>query len=130
MKQDNRIVLVCDDNNDSCELLEFLFKSSGFKVICCDNLDDCLAQAQENILDAVILDNRFGEYSSLEVSRQIRDVNLTLPIVFYSAEARRSEIDKAIDAGASAYLVKPGDFEKLTGTIINLIEQAEKDSKI
>lgn len=88
----------------------------------CDNLEECLSQARQKNFQAIILNNRFGNISSLDVSRQIRSFDSTVPIIFHSGEARQSEIDKALAAGANAYLVKPNNFEKLTDTVIKLIE--------
>ena len=122
MEQQKRTVFVCDDNSDSCELIKFVFQVEGYKVVSCDNLEDCLSGARQNDFDAIILDNRFGQVSSLDACRKIRSFNQSVPIIFYSGEARASEIDKALKGGANAYLVKPNDFERLTGTVIGLIE--------
>lgn len=99
-----------------------IFQLEGYKVASCDNLEECLSQARQNNFEAIILDNRFGKVSSLEACREIRGFNRNIPIIFYSGEARASEIEKALMAGADAYLVKPNDFERLTETVINLIE--------
>lgn len=123
MKQSKRTVFVCDDNSDSCELIKFVFELEGYEVVSCDNLEDCLSGALQNDFDAIVLDNRFGQVSSLEACREIRGFNRTVPIIFYSGEARAAEINKALEAGADAYLVKPNDFERLTGTVINFIKR-------
>lgn len=122
MEQQKRTIFVCDDNADSCELIKFVFELEGYKVVSCDNLEDCLSGARQNNFDAIILDNRFGQVSSLDACREIRGFNKSVPIIFYSGEARTSEIDKALQAGANAYLVKPNDFEQLIGTVTGLIE--------
>jgi DNA-binding response OmpR family regulator len=123
MEQSNKTIFVCDDDPDSCELIKFVFGLQGYKVISCNILDECLSQAREKIFQAIILDNRFGGSSSLEVSRQIRSFDSTVPIIFFSGETRQSEIDKALQTGANAYLIKPTDFEKLTATVISLIDE-------
>ena len=122
MEQLKQTIFVCDDNADSCELIKMVFQLEGYEVASCDNLDDCLSQARQNNFDAIILDNRFGQVSSLEACREIPEFNQSVPINFYSGETRASEIDKALKAGANAYLVKPNDFERLTETEINLIK--------
>lgn len=122
MEQSNQTVFVCDDNADSRELIKMLFQLEGYEVVSCDNLEDCLSGALQNNFDAIILDNRFGQVSSLEACREIRGFNRMVPIIFYSGEARTSEIDKAHEAGADAYLIKPNDFERLTETVFNLIK--------
>jgi len=122
MEQSKQTIFVCDDNTDSCELIKMVFQLEGYKVTSCDNLQDCLSLARQNNFEAIILDNRFGQVSSLEACREIRGFNQTIPIIFYSGESRQSEIDKALKAGANAYLVKPNDFERLTKTVISLIK--------
>ncbi len=129
MKQSNRTVFVCDDNADTCELITFAFQLKGYQVISCDNLEECLSQARQKNFQAIILDNRFGQTSSLEVCKEIRGFDSGVPIVFFSGEVRDAEIDKALMAGANAYLVKPNDFEKLVPTTLELIEGTYRNSQ-
>jgi DNA-binding response OmpR family regulator len=121
-------ILVCDDNRDSSELLKFAFNLEGFEVVIGDDLDRCLDEAVRKNFQAIILDNRFGNLSSIDVSRHIRRIDPNVPIIFYSGEARSSEIEKALSAGANAYLIKPLDFEKLTDTVIDLIKKTGAES--
>lgn len=123
MPQLNRSIFICEDDADSRELLRFVFELEGYTVVACDNLEECLAQARTGNFQAIILDNRLGGTSSIDVCRQIRDVHQAIPLIFYSGEARQPEIDKALAAGANAYLIKPLDFERLPGTVIALIEK-------
>ncbi len=122
MEQQKQTIFVCDDNTDSCKLIKSVFQLEGDEVVSCDNLEDCLSGASQNNFDAIILDNRFAQVSSLEACREIRGFNRSVPLIFYSGESRASEIEKALQAGANAYLVKPNDFERLTETVINLIK--------
>jgi CheY-like chemotaxis protein len=122
--QDSKYTVLCvDDDKVNLDLLTFVFEHDNFEVLACDSLDECLEHAQSKKLDAIILDNRFGNESSLEVCEKIRDFNPTIPIVFYSGEARPIEIDRVLKACADAYLIKPNDFNKLTDTVIELIEE-------
>lgn len=122
--QDSKYTILCvDDDKDNLDLLTFIFEHENFEVLACDSLDECLDHARNKKLDAIILDNRFGNESSLEVCEQIRGFNPDIPIVFYSGEARQIEIEKVLNACADAYLVKPNDFNKLTDTVVELIEE-------
>jgi two-component system, OmpR family, alkaline phosphatase synthesis response regulator PhoP len=114
-----------DDDKDNLELLTFLFEHADFNVVSCDTLEECLSLARKEKLDAIVLDNRFGNQSSLEACEEIRALNPDIPIVFYSGEARQIEIEKVLNACADAYLVKPTDFDKLTETVEELIEEVQ-----
>lgn len=125
MKTTKPTILCVDDNKDNLELLAFIFEDRGFEVITCTSLEDCLSQTRQNQFSAIILDNRFGEESSLEACQEIREENPTIPIIFYSGEAREAEIQKALDACGDAYLVKPLDLEKLPDVTDKLIVESQ-----
>jgi DNA-binding response OmpR family regulator len=115
-------ILCVDDDEDSLELLTIIFEQEGFDVKSCNSLEDCLPLIYENDFTAIILDNWFSGGTSLEVCRKIRSFNSTIPIIYYSAEVRETEIKKALATGATAYLMKPDDFDEITETVSQLIQ--------
>lgn len=121
MEHIKHTILCVDDNKDNCDLLSFVFGQEGFEVISCESVEECSIEIRKRKLSAVILDNHFGETTSLEVCKEIRDFDTSIPIIFYSGESRPKEIEKALQAGADAYLVKPNDFDKLTTTVNRFI---------
>lgn len=125
MKSAKQSILCVDDNEDNLDLITYIFKDENFEVTACTSLEDCLSQIRQKHFSAIILDNRFGDESSLEVCKEIRSSNPTTPIIFYSGEARETEITKALDACGNAYLVKPLDLDKLTDVANKLIEEAQ-----
>jgi CheY-like chemotaxis protein len=127
MEQSKYTILCVDDNQDNLDLIKFVFEQKGFAAVACDSLDECLFRIRQNRFDAIILDNRFGNATSLEICEEIRIYNPHTPIIFYSGEARPAEIEKALKAGANAYLVKPNDFDKLTETVVRYIQATQSE---
>lgn len=124
MKSAARSILCVDENKDNLELLTITFEQEGFTVTTCQSLDECLTEARLNEFSAIILDNRIGDRTSLDVCREISDFSPDTPIIFCSGEARKTEIEKAIEAGGVRYFVKPVDFDKLANAVKELIEDA------
>lgn len=124
MEQERKAILCIEDDEDTCELLSFVFEQKGYKVKTCSQTD-CLTLIHEEKFLAIVLDNYFDGIKGTSICREIRSFDQTTPVVFFSGEARKAEIDKGLAAGANAYLIKPNDFEKLTETVINLIRNAE-----
>ena len=62
------------------------------------------------------------EKDGVDVCREIRDSGDETPIIFYSADARESTSEVAIEAGADAFLVKPNDLMKVLETVTNLVK--------
>lgn len=123
MIESNPTILCVDDDRDNCELVETVFKLADYKVVTCGTAEDGIDRARKEKFGAIILDNRLSDSTGAEICRAIRSFDHAVPIVFFSGEARESEIGKAFASGANAYLVKPNDFEKLTLTVIKLIEE-------
>lgn len=123
MEAVKKSILCVDDNSDSRELLTFIFEENGFEVSACETLENCLSEARQKTFSAVILDNRFGNVTSLDACREIRSFNPTIPIIFYSGEARPAEIEKALEAGGNKYLTKPLGLSELVEAVKKLIEQ-------
>lgn len=121
MNQNTSRILCIEDDEDTCELVTFVFKQEGYNVESCRSAE-CLKIIYEEKFLAIILDNYFIEKSGVEICREIRAFDQKTPIIFFSGEARQTEIDKALAAGANRYLVKPNDFDKLLPTTIELVE--------
>ena len=115
-------ILCIEDNQDTCELVTFVFNQAGYEIESCTQ-SECLEHMQGEKYLAIILDNYFDGLNGIEICREIRSLDKITPIIFLSGEARQAEIDKAMAAGANAYLIKPNDFERLTDTVIKLIRE-------
>ena len=124
MKNNPLKILCIEDDEDTCELIAFVFKQAGYSVEACSQTD-CLKLIREEKFLAIILDNYFVELSGVQICQEFRSFDRTTPVIFFSGEARQEEITKALSAGANDYLIKPNDFEKLLPTTIKLIEESE-----
>jgi DNA-binding response OmpR family regulator len=122
MSESKLKILCVEDDEDTCELIGFVLKQAGYEVETCSRVD-CLKLIHEKKFLAFILDNWFEGTSGVDICKEIRSFDLNTPVIFCSGEARRFEIDKALAAGANAYLVKPIDFEELTETVTKLVRE-------
>jgi len=57
--------------------------------------------------DLVLTDWNMPNKNGLEVIREIRALNTTVPIIMVTTEAEKTRVLEAIQAGVSDYLVKP-----------------------
>lgn len=122
MQSDKFSILCVESYADTLELLTVIFEEKGYDVTACGSMNDCLPLVYKSNFDAIVLDNLIGGIKSLDVSRKIREYDKKIPIVFFSAEVRKKEIEKAMETGANAYLIKPADFDDLINTVTKLIQ--------
>lgn len=118
-------ILCTEDDADSRELIVFILRDAGFDVICTDNADEALKLAQSQSFDLYLVDNWLPGLSGDQLTRQIREFDSETPILFYSGAAQESDIERARNAGAQGYLVKPAGYEELVTEVSRLISEAK-----
>jgi len=118
-------VLYADDNEDSCLMLSTMLAFSSIETTSANTIDEALRLARVEQFDLYLLDTRFPEGSGLELCRKLHEFNSSIPIVFYSGDARETDKAKGLAAGADAYLVKP-DSDTVTPTIFRLLNQTAR----
>jgi CheY-like chemotaxis protein len=123
-------ILYVDDNADSCEVISFLLNiaDNKYDVTTAESADKALNLIKVQNFDLYILDYRLPEIDGIELCRLIRKIDTVTPIIFYSGAAYKAERERAMAAGANAYLVKPNDLDNLTETVkVLLSETAQSD---
>lgn len=121
ISQQKRILCV-EDNKDTCELLTFLL--SDYQLVFTDSIETSLEVFNSQHFDLCILDNWLRDGFGTDLCRQIREINPDVPIIFASGVAQKHEIQKALSAGAKAYLTKPYSIDELEQIVKELIEKS------
>ena len=109
-------LLICDDAPDNLEVLEEILKPLGFDVLTTSNGKECIATAQQQVPDAVLLDLYMPELNGFETVRALREMPACrdTPIISVSADAFSETRNQSLAAGSSEHLAKPIKVEKLT----------------
>ncbi len=110
-------VLCSDDHEDTRALMALWLDLSGYEVTTAGSLAETLPLAQKGNFDLFILDGWYGDGLGFDLCKQIRQFDTRTPILFLSALAFQSDIEKGLAAGAQAYLTKPFDLDVLGQTI-------------
>ena len=116
-------ILCVDDQIDTVEAIKILLQLEGYGVTTAMTAKDAMLLLENNQYHAVILDTGLPDTSGLDLCRWIRADSADVPIIIYSGNSGKSDIDKARAAGAARYLVKPADFDDIVGAIQDVIKQ-------
>jgi CheY-like chemotaxis protein len=115
-----RRVLYIEDNAVNAMLMEaVLERVPGVRLVCAALPEVGLELAQADPPDLVLLDIQLPGIDGFEVLRRLRasPATLSIPVVAVSANAMRSDIERARAAGFDDYLTKPIDFERLLALV-------------
>ena len=121
MYEEKPHVLYVEDQADTRTLITFMLDMSGLVVTAVERARDGLQQLDLHHFDLVLLDNALPDVSGCNLCRVIREFDKEVPILFYSACDLPDEIERAIDAGADGYQIKPTDTDHLPHRIWRLI---------
>ena len=100
-------ILVVDDDPADRQLVTQILEKQGLQVLQAGTSAAGLACAEQEPLDAAILDVLLPDGDGIGLFRQIRKIDSTLPVVFVTASGSSNTAIEAMQLGALDYLVKP-----------------------
>jgi DNA-binding NtrC family response regulator len=123
-------ILIIDDNDDVVQALGVLFKINDIGWAGANTPEDGLALLAEGSFDLVIQDMNFSrDITSGEEGKclfgDIRNLLPDIPIIVITAWTDLESAVELVRSGASDYLAKPWDDDKLLVTVNNLLELNE-----
>lgn len=116
-------VLVVDDDPVILRLLELNLELEGHTVGTAVDGQDALDQVTAFEPDLILLDVMMPKVDGFEVCKRLREDPETaeVPIVFLSAKAQSSDVERGTAVGGSAYVTKPFDPVELVDLIDQLV---------
>lgn len=119
----NRRILVAVGAEDDRTSLSDQLRDRGFAVTAAADGGEALARIAESAFDVVLLDARPGLDSALETLGRIRETcdADALPVILATDLDDGEGIERALDAGANDYVVKPIAFPRVLARIRNQV---------
>jgi len=109
-------ILLIDDDMRNIYALTSVLEDKGIQIQIGKNGEDGLEKLSQNPdVDLIIMDIMMPGMDGYEATKKIRKENRfkNLPIIALTAKAMKGDRAKCIEAGASDYLAKPVDTDKL-----------------
>src|SRR5436190_7857051 len=125
MSKRKGVVLVIDDEEEIRESIEILLTSEGLNTDTAANGEEGLKKIDENFYDVVLLDLMLPGKSGMEVQKDIKRIDPTLPVVIITAIGALETAVTAIKDGSFDYVTKPWNNEKLIVIANNAIKQRQ-----
>ncbi len=119
-------ILVVEDNQDLRELIIQMLVFEDYDILTAKDGEEALELISLHRFDLILLDIMLPGISGMEVLIKIRSAKdsqvKNLPVVMVTAKSLIDDIDAALLAGATSYLVKPFRAAALTTKIQNILE--------
>jgi DNA-binding response OmpR family regulator len=115
-------ILVVDDEEDVARALKVRLKANGYSVVLASDSVQAYTMANKEKPDLIILDIMIPGGGGFVVAERLKQSTAThhIPIIFLTGISGGEE--RAYKVGASGYMMKPYQPEKLLETINNALE--------
>jgi DNA-binding NtrC family response regulator len=113
-------ILAVDDEQNLLELLITVLGKRGFKVKTALNGIEALRLLDQESFQLALLDLKMGPVNGVQLLKEIKDRRPVIKVIMMTAYPTNETRTQASANGASAYLTKPVDIQKLVDTLNSL----------
>jgi DNA-binding response OmpR family regulator len=110
-------IIVIEDQEDLAALYESSLSKEGYRVQKAYTGEEGVALFQDEGADAVMLDMTLPEMNGLQVLREIRALNTSVPVVVVTGETSEDTRRHCERLGVHDYLPKPVDYNRLSAAL-------------
>ena len=114
-------IVVAEDSHTQAVLIRFHLQKAGFEVRVAGDGVEALAAVAAAPPDLVLTDMQMPNLDGLGLVRKLRESQPSLPVVLMTAFQSLESAVRLVRAGASDYIAKPWDDDKLVATVKNLM---------
>jgi DNA-binding NtrC family response regulator len=106
-------ILVVDDEQGVCDMLEKFLKIKGYEVSTALSGEEALTLVKEKKPHVVLLDIRMPEMDGLECLERIKEIDEEIGVIMITALKQEEVGKKAMELGAYDYITKPLSLQYL-----------------
>jgi two-component system, OmpR family, alkaline phosphatase synthesis response regulator PhoP len=124
-------ILVVDDEEDLCEILQFNLETEGYEVDVAYSAEDALKKdiSQYNLR---LLDVMMGEMSGFKLARFLNESPKTaaIPIIFLTAKDSETDRLTGFNIGADDYISKPFSIREVLARVKAVIRRVDANKTV
>lgn len=120
-------ILYIEDHPDNMTLVRRIFQSESYTLIEAKTGFQGIFFAENQDVDVILLDINLPDIDGYEVARRLRASKKAalahIPIVAVTANAMKSDAQKALEAGCNLYISKPINIQGLLDAVEEIIHK-------
>lgn len=116
-------ILVIDDEQDICEIVQFNLKKAGYACEVTYSAEDAWRRIQQGErYDLLLLDVMMGDMSGFDLAENLRNacgsgMVCEVPIIFMTALGSEDDIVRGLELGADDYMAKPISMREMVARV-------------
>ncbi len=121
-------IVIVEDDKDLCSGLRKALKDETRNIVSCEDLKSARDQIFLTNPSLVILDINLPDGNGLDLVKEIREKNLSVPVILLSANDTDSDVVKGLEMGADDYVTKPFSLSVLRARVNTQLRKHEAES--
>jgi two-component system, OmpR family, alkaline phosphatase synthesis response regulator PhoP len=127
MAMKEKRILVIDDEEDLCEILQYNLSNEGYYTEIAHSAEEALKRPLENF-DLLLLDVMMGAMSGFKFADKLRkEMNINVPVIFLTAKDTENDVLTGFSLGADDYISKPFSVNELTARVRAVLKRSQSD---
>ncbi len=129
MPPETGMVHVIDDDDAARESLAFLLRTARIEVQTYPSAAAFLGALPTTESGCVVTDVRMPGMSGIDLLRQLKELNITVPVIVITGHGDIPLAVEAMKAGAADFLEKPFDGETMLASVRSALKQQHGEKK-
>lgn len=121
-------ILVVDDEQDICDILQFNLKNEGYEVDVANSAEEALTLLTDNHA-LILLDVMMGGMSGFDMARHLRNEGVETPIIFLTAKNTETDMLQGFSLGGDDYMSKPFSVKELIARVKSVLKRVGSNKK-
>jgi DNA-binding response OmpR family regulator len=118
-------ILIVDDEEDLCEILQYNLDNEGFITNIAHSAEEALVMPIHEF-DLLLLDVMMGPVSGFKLADKLRkEQNNPIPIIFLTAKDTENDLLTGFSLGADDYISKPFSLNELSARIKAVLKRSD-----
>lgn len=118
-------ILVVEDNEVLNEMISTKLKLENYSVYSAFDGEDGLNILEHEHIDLIISDIMMPGIDGYELTKSLRDINSTIPILMISAKNQIEDMEKGFMAGTDDYMIKPINMQEMMLRVKALLRRSQ-----
>ncbi len=122
-------IMVVEDNEDVAYLLKFMLSREGFNVLTAEDGRQATALiVGEAPPDLVLLDIMIPYVNGFQLLEKIKNTPewKEVPVVMLTSKSQESDVVRALDQGATDYIIKPFQADELLARVKSILRKTQE----
>jgi len=129
MDFDKNKILIVDDEEDLCEILQFNLNNAGYFTDIAHSAEETLKKPLYSY-DLFLLDVMMGSMSGFRLAEKLKhEFRITAPVIFLTAKDTENDILTGFSLGADDYIAKPFSINELIARVKAVLKRSGTKQK-